>query len=286
MSVVASLVSGQAPQLVQVVVDGVPEGEAWELTGHVGELAPGLLPGAGVVPGAGTIVTDSVFEDAGYSWVVPGGSGVGDGGQVVLVDNRSPGNVPVTYRLTTASGEEDSGSVRVPFRNDIVLQTLDGQATVDLELMAGSLDMSWEPSVSSFRVPGRARPVVRYDVLSDVRSAFVVKVPFDATPELRRVLTSGAPIVYRFGDTSFDLDPVGVAVVRSVESEAFPTADMRLWTLGYELVDDPFADVRLGAFSWDSGFDVAFEGRPWSHFNQAFSGLSWDAFDKSDWSVV
>lgn len=285
MTVVASLVSGQSPQLVQIVVDDIPEGEVWELTGHVGELTPGLLVGPDVLLGEDTLLAESVFEDSGYSWVVPGGSGVGDGGQVVLVDNRSPGNVPVTYRLTTTAAREQSSAVTVPFRNDLVLQTLDGQATVDLELMAGSLEMSWEPNVSSFRVPGRPRPVVRYDVLSDVKSQFVVKVPFDATPELRKVLTSGAPIVYRFGDTSFDLDPVGVVIVRSVDSEPFPTADMRFWTLGYELIDDPVSDVRLGAHSW-SAFNAAFEGRPWSDFNETFAGRTWAEFNTTDWAAV
>lgn len=286
MSVVASLVSGQSPQLVQIVLDDIPVGVSWRLTGHVGDLTLGLLPGSGLVPGVGVVPADSVFESAGYSWAVPGGSGVGDGGQVVLVDNRSPGNVPFIYRLTTDVGVESSGSVMVPFSSDIVLQTLDGQATVDLDLMAGSLGMAWEPAVASFRVPGRRRPVVRYDVLGDGGSAFVLKVPFSATADLRRVLTSGAPIVYRFGDTSFDLDPVGVVSVRSVESEAFPTADMRMWTLGYELIDDPFVDVRLGAFTWDSGFDAAFVDRPWNEFDSAFVGLDWDAFDQVDWEVA
>jgi len=50
-------------------------------------------------------------------------------------------------------------------------------------------------------------------------------------------------------------------------------------------VDDPFADVRLGAFSW-ADFDAAFAGRPWSDFDARFEGMSWAEFDTVDWSVV
>ncbi len=247
----------------------------------------GLTPSETLVPAETLAPTDSVFTPGSYSWVVPGGFGVGDGGQVVLVDSRSPGNVPVVYTLETTGGEESSSPVVVPFRSDIVLQTLDGLAAVDVELMAGSLGMEWEPQVSQFRVPGRSRPVVRYDVLSDNAASLVVKVPMGETPALRRVLTSGRPIVYRFGapEGSYDLDPVGVIAVTAVTSEPVPTADLRFWSLGYALIDDPDKDVRLGAFTW-ADFNAAFSGRTWADFNAAFSGSTWAEFNRADWTVV
>ena len=287
MSVVASLVPGQWPQLVQVVVDEAPVGEEWRLIGTVGEFTPGLAPDVSLLPSEGILPLDSEFVSGGYSWVVPGGAGVGDGGQLVLVDNLSPGNVPYVYTFVSGSGVVTSNLVTVPFRRDIVLQTLDGQAAVDVELSEGSLDLEWPTNVTSFRVPGRARPVVRYDVLGDVVSSFRVKVPMGETADLRRVLTSGAPIVYRFGaaEGSFDLAPVGVIGVKSVSSEAVPTADLRFWTLGYELIDNPLADVRLGAFTWGD-FDEVFAGRPWSDFDAAFVGLPWSSFDTADFTAV
>jgi hypothetical protein len=286
MSVVASLVPGRSPQLVQIIVDEIPDGASWRLVGHVGEYTPGLAPGLDVLPGEDTVPADSVFTDGSYSWVVPGGTGVGDGDQVVLVDTRSPGNVPVVYRLEVDEVVESSEPVTVPFQNDIVLQTLDGQKAVDVELLAGSLDVELPTNVATFRVPGRPRPVVRYDVLSDVVSAFVVRVPMGLTSEFRAVIASGAPIVYRFGATSFDLDPVGVVALTSVQGDPYPTVEQRWWTLGYVLTDDPFADVRLGAFTWVDGFDAAFEGRPWTDLDEAFTGLEWDAFDTADWGSV
>lgn len=284
MSVVASLVSGQSPQLVQIVIDEIPDGAGWTLTGEVGGYTDGLILGDGLVPDADLLPADSEFTAGSYSWVVPGGSGVGDGGQVVLVDNRSPGNVPYRYTLHLDSGLESSNSVTVPFANDIVLQTLDGQSTVDVELLADSLGMELPTNLSTFRIPGRPRPVVRYDVLSDITSQFVVKVPMASTADFRKVISSGAPIVYRFGDTSFDLDPVGVVALTSVSSEPHPTVDLRFWSLGYVLIDDPDADVRLGAFTWDV-FDDALSGADWDDgFDARFVGLDWDHFDTVDWA--
>lgn len=283
--ITASLISGQSPQMVQIVIDGIPAGVEWSITGEVGSALPGLSPGSSLAPSAVLAPAETVFTPGGFGWRVPGGSGVSTGGQIVLTDNRSPGNSPYLYTLTTSNGVETSNTVVVPFRNDIVLQTLDGQAAVDVQLLAGSLGLGWEPSVSLYRVPGRARPVARYDVLSDNSASLVVKVPMGATPDFRRVIASGAPILYRFGDDSFDLEPAGIIQVTSVSSEAVPTAGLRFWTLGYTVVDDPFVDVPLGAFSWDR-FDESRSGLSWSAgFDQAFRGLDWDAFDRVDWSV-
>lgn len=286
MSVVASLVPGQSYK-TQIVVDEIPAGVSWRLVGHVGGYTEGLVPSDVLTPSDDVVPLDSVFTPGAYSWVVPGGFGVGDGGQVVLVDSRSPGNVPVSYTLETDEGTESSHPVVVPFERDVVLQTLDGLASVDVELMAGSLGMELEPQVAHFRVPGRARPVVRYDVLGDVSAALVVKVPMGQTAALRNVLTSGRPIVYRFGapEGSYDLDPVGVVSVTAVSSEPVPTADLRFWTLEYTLVDDPDFDVRLGAFTW-ADFNAAFAGRTWADFNAAFAGSSWADFNRADWTVV
>lgn len=282
--ITANLINGQSPQLVQIVVDEIGAGVEWSIVGVLGELEPGLLLGEDLLPSSGLVPEDSVFTDTGYTWQVPGGSGVGTGGQVVLVDNRSPGNQPYVYILTTSSGTETSNSVIVPFVHDIVLQTLDGQAAVDVPLMADSLGMELPTSAAGFRVPGRARRVIRYDVLGDVVSSFTVEVPMADTPAFRRVLTSGAPIVYRFGGDAFDMAPVGVIAVNSVSSQPVPTARLRWWTLGYELVDDPNLEIPLGAFSWDQ-VDAALSGSTWNEFNTAFTGLNWDTFDTTEWST-
>ncbi len=284
MSIAVSVLPG-ASYKVQIVVDEVPEGASWRVTGHVGSYVPGLAPGDGLAPSDVLAPAPSVFTPGDWSWTVPGGYGVGDGGQVVLTDIRSPGNVPVVYQFTAGGVVAESNVVVVPFQNDIVLQTGDGLVAVDVELLAESLGLSWEPQIAQFRVPGRERPVARYDVLGVAGSQFRVRVPMTQTKDLHRVLASGGPIVYRFGaaEGSYDLDPVGVVLVGAVSSVAVPTADLRFWSLGYTPVDDPFAGVRLGASPWDE-FDSAFTGRPWDHLDEMFTGLDWDAFDRQVWT--
>jgi len=284
MSVTVSVLPG-ASYKVQIVVDEIPDGAAWQVTGRVGSYVPGLAPGSGLAPSETLAPAGSVFTPGEWSWTVPGGYGIGDGGQVVLTDIRSPGNVPVVYELTLDGMSQASNVVTVPFQNDIVLQTGDGLAAVDVVLLAESLGLGWEPQVAQFRVPGREKPVARYDVLGVGGAQFRIRVPMGQTKALHRVLSSGGPIVYRFGaaEGSYDLDPVGVVLVGAVSSEAVPTADLRFWTLGYTPVDDPFAGIRLGASPWDE-FDTAFTGDPWDHLEQMFLGLDWDTFDRQVWA--
>jgi hypothetical protein len=287
MTVTASLVPGGIPQLVQIVVDEIPDGAPWEIFGVIGEYTPGLAPGLDVLPGEGTVPSDSVFTDGSYTWRVPGGFGVGDGGQVVLVDNRAPGNVPVIYRVVVGSAVEASEPVLVVFEKDLVLQTLDGQQSIQADLLDGSLSIDLATSVAKFRVPGRARPVTRYDVIGDVAGSFEVLLPISETTPFRSLLADGAPVVCRFGTEVADLERVSVVQLLRIQSpDAYPVQGVRLWSLQYEIVDDPFADVRLGAFTWVDGFDAAFEGRPWSDLDEAFTGLEWDAFDTADWGSV
>jgi len=281
MSVTASLIAGQSPQLVQIVVDDIPDGAEWVLTGAVGEYTPGLTPGDDLLPSEDTLPYDSEFTPGGYSWTVPGGYGVGDGGQVVLVDNRTPGNVPFVYTLTVTGGVESSNAVEVPFPTDMVLQSLDGQRTLPVELLDGSLDVELPVNAALFRIPGRARPVTRFDVLGDVVSTFKVMVPVEDSARFRALIASGEPVLYRLGASVMDFDPVSVMQLTSVSSVGYSNEGLRVWDLGYALVDDPYADVRLGAFTWDQ-FDDAFA--TWGQFDAAFTGLSWDDMDRTDWA--
>lgn len=287
--ITASLVSGAEPQLVQLVVDGVPDGLAWRIVGRVGQVLPGLVPGPGVVPSSSTLPEAQTLLFAGYSWDVPGGFGVGDGDQVVLTDNRAPGNTTVVYSLVTESGEEASDEVTVTFPGDadVVLQSGDGQRRVAGWLLQGSTeDIELPTNVASFRVAGRARPVTRYDVLGDVVSTLRVLLPLAEKTPFRNLLRPGEPLVYRFGEDVADLDRVAVIqVTRVASSRVWSDAGLREWILEYEIIDDPWADIRLGAFSWGD-LNAAFGGRSWADFDAVFTGATWADFDRADWAVI
>lgn len=257
MTISAALVGAQVPALVQVVVSEAPDGEAWTVTGSTGS----------------------------FTWTVPGGSGVGDGEQLVLIDNMAPPNTPVTYTFTSASVTEESDPITVPLDGDLALHTLDGQRSVVVNLMDGSLDTELPSNTALFHVPGRARPVVRYTALSDVVSSLVVRVPTADANAFRAVLASGAPIIYRSSVPLEDTDPVGVIAVTSVRSRLYFLNGFRDWVLGFAVVDNPFQDQALGAFSWDF-FDEVWADLDWDDFDASMSGRTWDEFDALDWTTV
>jgi len=230
----------------------------------------------------------SQFVPAGYSWTPPGGTGIGAGEQVVLTDNRAPGNEDVVYTLVTESGEQHSTALRVlfPEGKDTVLQSGDARRTLAVALLAGSAEIELPTNVASFRVPGRARRVVRYDVTGDVMSTLNVLVPIAEKTPFRDLLGPGEPIVYRFGRDIADLDRVAVIQVNGIAStRLWQQRGLREWRLAYEIIDDPWADIRLGAFSW-ADFNAAFVGRSWRDFNGAFAGADWATFNRTDWTVV
>jgi hypothetical protein len=286
--ITASLVSGPAPQRVQIVIDEAPAGERWTVVGRIGEFTGGLAPSVDLAPSESLAPSSSEFVAGGYSWVPPGGTGIGDGDQVVLTDNRAPGNVPVVYSLVTEAGEEYSETLRVvfPAGRDTVLQSGDGQRSLAVSLLAGSDGIELPTNVASFRIPGRARPVVRYDVLGDVVSTMNVLVPIEEKTPFRELLGPGEPIIYRLGAERGDLDRVAVIQILGVVStRLWQQRGLREWQLAYQIIDDPWADVRLGAFSW-ADFNAAFAGRSWADFNGAFTGADWAAFNRTDWTAV
>lgn len=285
--ITASLVSGADPRLVQIVVDETPAGEPWKVIGRVGGYTPGLLPSDFLLPSEDLLPSDETFTPGEYQWDVPGGFGIGDGEQVALVDNRSPGNVTAVYYLVTASSVSSSSPVVVPFPNDVVLQSSNGQQKISAPLLEGSTDLDLPTSVSLFRIPGRERPVSRFDVVGDASgSRLNILLPLSEKRPFRDLLGPGGPVLCRLGVEVADLDPVFVMQVTKVNSSlVLPRAGLRLWSLEYTIVDDPWAEERIGAFTWGDVAE-AFAGRTWVDFREAFAGKTWNDFATTDWTVI
>ena len=259
MTVSAVLIGAGVPQAVQVAVTGVPSGESYTVTGQAGD----------------------------YVWQVPGGVGVSSGAQIILTDVRSPGNVPVTYTVVSDTVNESSTPVTVPVPGELVLQSLDGAMGVVVTVQAGSADFVARSRAVGFTVPGRARPVVRFDVASYPEGSLVVRAPLSVTPALKALFATGRPIVYRAGIPLLDMDPVAVVSPGDVSSRVLPGTGLREWSFPFLVVDDPFASTVLGGFSWDAGFDAALAGGDWDdRFDGLLAGLSWDEFDTLDWSTM
>jgi len=254
----ATLIGGGSPQNVQIVVDVTPAGVAWTLVGSTAD---------------------------GKTWPVPGGAGVGDGQQLVLIDNRAPGNRSVTYVFSSGGSIQTSNAVLVAFAEDFVLQTLSGSRALSLGLHLGSLDTSMGSRQQRFRVSGRRRPVVRYDVSDDIEGQFVLLVEQEQSADFKDMIGSGEPLLYRLGTQLADLDPVAVISYGALSSMIYPVKGLRAWSMPYAVIDDPYLDVRLGAFSWDN-FEAAWAGKTWTDLDVRMAGLTWDQFDTFDWSTI
>lgn len=255
--ITAALVGGGSPQRVQLIVDATPDGELWTLTG----------------------------SDGTHTWSVPGGAGVGDGDQLTLTDNRGPGNRAIVYTFASASVTESSDPIVIPFDGDFVLQSLNGQRSLTVGLLRGSLDVALEVSQGRFRIPGRPRPVVRYAATGDLEGTFSLLVSTAQSAEFLDLLASGEPLLYRSGAVIFDLPPVGVFAYGNPSAVGYQPSGLRVWTMPYVLVDDPYMEERLGAFSWDF-FDETNDARDWDAFDALFAASSWNQFDTVDWSTL
>lgn len=260
MAITATLVGGQSPQLVQIVVSATTAGVAWVVTGSAG----------------------------GATWTVPGGVGVGDGQQLVLVDNRAPLNTPAVYTYTPATGSPQvSAPVEATSEFAVVLQSLDGQTTVGVDLLDDSDAIEWAPMQALFYVPGRENPVMRYDVTSGTAGALRVGMDKSSTAAFRALAVPGAPVLVRRQDMDDDMPLVFVAAFTSFRGRLAHDIGYRQWALPFVTVDDPFLDARLGAFSWTSGFDAEMAGRSWDQFDSpTMVGRTWDQFDTLDWTAV
>ena len=254
--ITVGLVGGGDPPDVQIVIDSVADGAAWRVTGTAGD----------------------------WSWTVPGGEGVGDGGQVVLLDNRAPGNVEVVYQVEVGGVVDSAVPVTVPMSSGMVIQTLDGSLAVPCELLVPSGDVTRRSRQALFDVAGRTNPVVRRDRSGGIEGTLSIEVKMSQTERLYALLDEGEPLVYRLGSNAKDVRPVAVFAYGDVSSEALPhTWDgLRFWDIPYRIVDDPILDLRFGSPAWDA-VNALLADLTWDDFDARFGGVSWDELDRLDW---
>lgn len=264
-AIAASLVSSDVPQAVQVVVTGVPTGVEFTVEGTTGD---------------------------GSSWPVPGGTQTSAGVQVVLTDNRSALNTPVTYRLTAAGVTYTAAPITVTYSGgQAVIQSLSGQTTVHFVWRENGLPV--EPAVYSraFEVPGRARPPVRIAPGGDGEGSLSIRTDRANSGRLRDLMRAGSPVVVRTDGAVRDFPAVEIMLLTSGANELWPVVTSggmstdRVWLLGYLLVDDPEPGTPLSAFTWDD-FDAAMAARTWDDFDALFAASTWDDFDTCDWDQI
>lgn len=250
-----------SPPPVQVVLTDVPDGAEYVVTGSTG---------------------------AGSSWPVPGGTGVGTGGQIALVDNRSALNTPVTYSAVVQGVTYSADPVVVQHDGSCVLQSLDSQTVIPVKLHDNLDPRSLEIRAVAFSVPGRRRPPVRYAMGGYGGGELQVTTSNSASADLRELILSGRPILIRT-DGSTPLENA-VEIVQPTRADyAVGTAvqsygDSRRWSIPFLYVDDPEPSRVLSAWTWDDFDEAALVSFPtWDAFDALFAGQTWDDFDTTDW---
>lgn len=237
----ATLVPSGDPNPVQVVLAGVPSGTAYTVTGTALE----------------------------SSWPVPGGQGVSTGAQVILVDNRSALNAPVTYTATVGGVTYAAAPVTVAFPDRYVLQSLDGQTAAQFVWRANGLPREYEFGSHASAVPGRRRPPVRFAPGGDGGGSLSLRADRANTARLEDLLLSGRPLVLRTDGAIRDLPAVDLILPRSAGTVTWDAVtrdgvpDGRVWSISYLLVDDPEPSTVLSAWTWDD-FDAAMASRTWT----------------------
>ncbi len=250
--IVATLLS-RFPAPVQIIVTNMPEGADYVVTGVAGE----------------------------FVWPVNAGVGVSDGGQVALIDLVPPVNTPVQYQVAVAGETYLSNPVTVTIPGGFIAQTLNGNAhVIPLSVNDGGFERDYPTRQAVFQIPGRRRPVVRFDLLGDGGSSIQVTTDRTGSQQLVDVLRSGGPVVFRQSGIR-DLDPVAIVLVSDVKSVS-EIDDLRTWTLGYTFIDNPEPGVASVVYTWDD-FDAYYAGRTWSDFDAEWDGLTWDDFDVEEW---
>jgi hypothetical protein len=241
----------------QIIVSSTPAGAEWSLTGS--------------------------WED--FTWTVPGGEGIGDGGQLHLTDVLAPTNVPVIYTFRAGTTVEQSSPV-VVVGPRFMLQRLDGSASVPAQLMLGSIGLELDVHQELFYIPNRSRPAIRYGATGDGGGAFRVRVAREDRALFDEVMKAGGPIVYRTTPPLEDLPPVETILPSRLMSEGLARLPFRDWSFSYVFADYPTLEQRLGGFPWDD-FDAALAAQTWTAgLDSQFAGSAWDQFDLTDWIAI
>jgi hypothetical protein len=251
----ASLTGVYSPRTVQIVVTGLTVGGTYEVTGSW----------------------------AGGSWPVRAGIGTAENTQMVLADLAAPINIPVTYTVVHGAEQATTAELTVNYHRRYVLQSLSGAVSVEFDMIRNGAPQQLAVRQASFMIPGRPRPVMRFDVAGGESGELTVDTREAQTAVLKALLGAGAPMLLRTDGAILDLDATQFLSVTSAPS-ALIGMTRRRWNLTYQAIDDPEPDTVVGLSDWDD-FDASYAGLTWDAFDAEWAGSTFDQFDVYDWAT-
>jgi hypothetical protein len=261
----ASLVPSGDPMPVQLVITGIPNGVTYDVVGTSG----------------------------GRSWPIPGGQGTSTGGQVILVDNRSALNTPVVYTATWGGVTYTSAPITVTYAGRYVIQSLDGRIVVPFVWRDNALPREYAVRSTLHAIPGRPRPAGRYATGGLGGGEIEIRTDVAGSAQMEAALLAGRPVIVRTDGTVRDLPPVDIVAIDRLASRSWgaltapggaPSSD-RVWSIVYNLVDDPEPSAVLAAWTWDD-FDDAMDTRTWTDHDALFASSTWDIWDTYPWGQL
>jgi hypothetical protein len=257
LAIATDLVGPASPQVVQVTVSGLTVGQSFVVSA----------------------------EAAGTSWTVRGGDAVAVAAQVVLTDVATPVNAAVTYTVVSGTESASAAPVTVPFDGDYVLCSLDGRVAVGYEWHGNDNPREVHLRTATFDVPGRSTPVVRWDVSSGEAGELMLRATPTQSALLRAHLRERGPVmILRTDGAQLDLAPVEYVAITRVSHASFGFDGTRLWSVRFELIEDPEPSLVLAVSTWDD-FDEVYAALTWDDFDAEWSSLTWDDLDQVDWST-
>lgn len=247
----ATLLQSADPRPVQIALAGTTTGESYAVTGTTAD---------------------------GSKWTVPGGTGVSQGTQVLLTDNRTALNTVITYQAVVDGVTYQASPVTVDSDAVAVVQTIDGLEVVPVEIASVTEPRKAQVRASVFDIAGRRTPAARLDVPGSYEYTWLLETEVADSSTLRRILETGKPVVRRTATGIRDLEPVVLGVVTGWSDELLTDGydTWRRWSLTVREISDPQPSTALVAYTWDD-FDQAMADRVWSYHTLFASISGWAA---------
>lgn len=246
----ATLLSAADPRPVQIALNGTTTGQAYEIVGTTAD---------------------------GGVWPVPGGRGTSAGSQIIVIDNRSALNTPITYSAVVDGATYTAAAVTVsgPIA---VLQTIDGQLVVAVDVASVTEARAGETRSALYEIAGRPDPAARLDVPSSDTYSWELETEGTDSVTMRQILATGLPVVRRLSPGMRDFDAVVLGIVTGKKDELLSGGldTWRRWSLTVREIRDPQPSTALVAFNWDD-FDEAMADRVWSWHSLFPSTSGWAA---------
>jgi len=236
----ATLLTASNPQPAQIVLAGTTAGQAFQITGTTAD---------------------------GSSWPVSGGKGTSAGTQVVVTDNRSALNVPITYQAVVDGVTYTAAPVTVAWSGIGVLQSLDGQLIVDLEIASLTEKRRRGVRAAVFEIAGRADPAARLDVPGSPVYEWAFDTYTTDTAKMEAIMVAGTPVVRRLQPGLRDLKAVVIGVITSDPTDELITTGWdtwRRWSMQVREITDPQPSAAIAAYVWDD-FNTAMASRVWGY---------------------